>query len=179
MPVNFGLGVATHIAFDHALRHGFQALVRVDADGQHPIEAVSQLLSPLQNGDADIVVARRVNRSEGRGLRNIAAKVVRTYLSLVGRLMSGGATPRDLNSGFFALNREAISVLNSTLLEHYPEPQMFVLAARRGLRVVEVEVAQRTRQHGVSTVTLGHALRLLYRFNIFVLAELLQKSRTP
>ena len=34
---NFGLGVCTHIAFDHALGHDYAAVVRIDADGQHPV----------------------------------------------------------------------------------------------------------------------------------------------
>jgi hypothetical protein len=43
--------------------------------------------------------------------------------------------------------------------------------------VAEVTIEQEPRRHGSSTLTLGQALRILYRFNIFVLSDLLQKSR--
>ncbi len=177
LPSNFGLGVCTHIAFDHALRKNYRVAVRVDADGQHPIDRVPDLLAPLERGEADVVVGSRTNRNKGSGLRALMARCVRSYLSSVVALLTGGRAPRDVNSGFLAVNREAAEVLNRYQLERYPEPQICALACRRGLRVVEVPIEQHPRQHGASTLTLGHGLRILYRFNIFVLAELLQKSK--
>ena len=176
LPTNLGLGVCTHIAFDHALKHGYGAMVRVDADGQHPLEAISLLLENLLIDEADMVVGARTNRNFGTGLRSYLSKIVRSYLSLVARLLTRGNAPRDVNSGFFAVNSKAMSVLNKSLLERYPEPQMYILGCRRGLRVKEIEIEQMPRKFGTSSVTLGHALRLCYRFNIFVLGEILQGS---
>jgi len=177
-PTNFGLGTASHIAFDHALRHGYRAVVRIDADGQHPVASVPSLLAPLDEGRADIVVGVRTNRNKTSGPRNLAATIVRAYLALVARWMSGGGAPSDVNSGFFAANPKAARVLNTVRLERFPEPQMYMLAPRRGLTIAEILIEQSAREHGRSTVTLGHALRIFYGFNIVVLAELLQGSRT-
>ncbi|HJP21674.1 MAG TPA: glycosyltransferase family 2 protein [Alphaproteobacteria bacterium] len=177
LPGNFGLGICTHIAFDHALRKRHRAVVRIDADGQHPVERIPDLLAVLETGQADLVVGTRSNRHQGSGLRALTAQWVRIYLSLVTKLLTGGRSPQDVNSGFLAFNRKAAEVLNGYQLERYPEPQICALACRRGLRVAEVTIEQEPRRHGSSTLTLGQALRILYRFNIFVLSDLLQKSR--
>jgi len=177
LPGNLGLGVATHVAFDHALRHGYNLVVRTDADGQHPIDAIPDLLISLRSQEGiSLIVATRTNRHEGHGLRSFVAKFVRGYFSTIARWMSAGGAPSDVNSGFFAANRSAMEVLNETPLEQFPEPQMYILAPRRGLKVGEISLEQLSREHGSSTITVGRALMLLYRFNIFVLAELLQKS---
>jgi len=177
LPTNFGVGIATHVAFDHALRHGYQAVVRLDADGQHPIEHIPELLEPIQNGEADLVVGIRMNRHEGTSIRAVAASLVRRYLSLVARLMTRARAPKDVNSGFFAMSTNAISKINRVALERYPEPQLYVLAGRQKLSIVEIPMRQQSRRHRSSTITLGRALGMFYRFNIFVLGELLQRSK--
>jgi dolichol-phosphate mannosyltransferase len=175
LPTNSGLGVCTHIAFDHALREDYSAVVRVDADGQHPVTMIPALLAELNTGAADVVVASRSNRNEGTGWRIACSRIVRSYLSAVAQLLTDGRVPSDVNSGFFAANRTAMETLNICRLERFPEPQMYILACRRGLQISEVPVEQKAREHGSSSVTLSHALRILYRFNIFVLSELLHK----
>ncbi|MBS38996.1 MAG: hypothetical protein CMO26_24125 [Thiotrichales bacterium] len=177
MPANFGLGTVTHVAFDHAIRHNYDVVVRVDADGQHPIEMIPELVSAISSGDADLVVGVRTNRHDGNGMRSLFARWVRGYLTVVAKLMSGGKAPEDVNSGIFAANSRAIRILNNAELEQFPEPQMYVLAARRGLKLESIPVQQMERKYGSSTVTIGHALQLFYRFNIFALAELVQRSR--
>ena len=175
---NFGVGTATHIAFDHALRHGYRAVVRVDSDGQHPVGGIPELLAPLNAGSADIVVGVRTNRNRISSVRELAAAAVRVYLSAVAGWMSRGDAPSDVNSGFFAASAKAAQALNDVRLERYPEPQMYMLAPRRGLTIAEIQIEQLAREYGRSTITIGHALRIFYGFNIVVLAELLQGSKT-
>jgi glycosyltransferase involved in cell wall biosynthesis len=177
VPDNYGLGMATHIAFDHALLHDYSAIVRIDADGQHPVSLIPPIISPVLDGSADIVVAERTNRNKRRGFREIVSRLVRGYLSQIARLLTRGKAPRDVNSGFFSANLKSASKINEFSLDRFPEPQICVLAPRNGLIVANLEIEQSERKYGTSTVTLGHAVRLFYRFNIFVLAELLQKSK--
>jgi glycosyltransferase involved in cell wall biosynthesis len=178
LPTNFGLGVCTHIAFDHALRGGYRAIIRLDSDGQHPVAMIPELLAKLDTEETDIVVASRKNRNHGSGWRFVLGRVVRGHISTMARLLTNGGVPDDVNSGFFAANPTAMKVLNNCRLERFPEPQMYILACRRGLWVKEVPVEQMARRHGSSTITFGHALRIVYRFNIFALSEMLNWRRT-
>lgn len=177
LPTNFGIGVATHIAFDHALKHDYWAVVRIDADGQHPVGAIPTLIDRLRAEETDLVVGARQNRNHTIGIREIAARVARAYLSVTAKSVSGGGSPNDITSGFFAANRQTIETLNSVIFERFPEPQMYMLAPRRGLNILEVPIEQISREFGRSTITIGHAISIIYGFSIVVLAELLQGSK--
>jgi len=175
VPDNFGLGVCTHIAFDHALAHGYDTVVRVDADGQHPVEDVPRLVKPLQEKRADLVAGCRINHLQGRvGVSVWIRWFVKTYFARMASLVTRGKSPRDVNTGFFAANRDAVACLSRFYLERFPEPQIFIIACREGLRVAEVLVEQKPRKQGRSTLNFVHGARLLYRFNLLVLAEFLK-----
>ena len=99
LPANFGLGVCTQVAIEHARRHGYSKLIRVDADGQHPVDRIPDLLAAVDAGDADLVIGSRKNHADGGGW---AARLIKGYYALVARVMTKGQAPNDVNSGFFA-----------------------------------------------------------------------------
>jgi len=177
LPDNLGLGTCTQIAFDHLLRHDYQAVVRVDADGQHPLERIPELLAPLDAGEADVVAGRRVNHEAGSGGGAVVRRMVKSYFVAVAKMLTGGAAPNDVNTGFFAMNRHAVATLSHQMLDRFPEPQLFILACRENLRVTELPVEQVEREFGASTLSLTQAAAMFYRFNMFVLGELLRGSR--
>ncbi|MCG8690144.1 MAG: glycosyltransferase family 2 protein [Minwuiales bacterium] len=172
MPCNFGLGTCTHIAFDYALAHDYDAVIRLDADGQHSVHDIPKVVGALR--DADVVCAVRTNRDQPDGIRGVVAKLVRKYFSYLARILTKGRSPKDVNTGFFGVTRHALNVLNQYQLERFPEPQMFILACRNELRVSEIEILQNNRVQGKSTLSLDQAVRMFYRFSIFVLTECLQ-----
>jgi len=174
---NFGLGVCTHVALDHATRHGYDIVVRMDADGQHPVDRLNDLIAPLEAGEADLTLGGRANQHAAQGVRAILARLMKGYLSLVSRIITRGSSPRDVNTGFIALNRKAVVALSGFDLERYPEPQIFILASRFSLRLREIQVEQNDRRSGNSTIRMSQAFQIFYRFNIFVLAELLGGRR--
>lgn len=60
LPSNFGLGVCTNVAFDHALRHAYKIVVRIDGDGQHPATRIADLVAPIAEGSADPISSTTV-----------------------------------------------------------------------------------------------------------------------
>ena len=177
LPDNLGLGACTNIAFDHALRHDYEAVIRIDADGQHPIERIPELLAPLEKDEADVVAGCRVNHNLGTGASALARRLIKSYFVGVAKILTRGRAPSDLNTGFFAMNRRAIATINQHVLERFPEPQLYILACREQLRVTEVPIKQIEREFGTSTLNLAQAAAMFYRFNMFVLGELLRGSR--
>ena len=177
LPDNMGLGTCTHIALDHALKYGYRALIRIDSDGQHPVNMVPEILLPLQNDNADIVVGTRENRNEGSGIGSFFRNLVKSYFTLIAVWITRGGVPADVNSGFFALNRKAMIVVNSSTLERFPEPQMLILAHSTGQRITEISITQSSRQYGTTTLSVLQAARLIYRFSVFAAAEILSFRR--
>jgi glycosyltransferase involved in cell wall biosynthesis len=177
LPTNMGLGVATHVAIDHALAYGYQIMVRIDADGQHPMDAIPELLEPLRADREDVVSGERLNPGAGNG--GLMAGLVKGYFTLVSRLLTAGRSPADVNTGFMAMNRTAMSILNGTNLYRFPEPQIFLTLGRAGLRLAAHPIHQQPRRHGKTTLGWFQAMRLLYRFNVIALNETLGRRRRP
>jgi len=174
LPTNFGIGIATHVAFDHAIKYDYSIVARLDSDGQHPAVKLPELVKPLLNGEADMAVGLRVNRSEGKDFRAVMAKSIRWYLTKASRLLSKGKTPTDINSGFFAVTTEAAIKLNTLNLERYPEPQIFLSAQLFEIKMTECSIQQNHRAFGRSSINVLQALAMLYRFHILLLEIVLQ-----
>ena len=120
-------------AFKYAVRHGYQAVVQVDADGQHRPEFLDRLLE--QMGDADIVIGSRFADGgyyrrpvPGAGRMRVIAWVVSAYART--RLT-------DVTSGFRVSGPRAVELF----AQHYPVEwlgdtvESIVLASRQGLAV--------------------------------------------
>jgi glycosyltransferase involved in cell wall biosynthesis len=126
-----------------ALRAGLEAaasraeyIVTLDADGQHPPEAVPDLLAPLREGRADLVIGAR-RRSPGvmpagRRLTNWLSSV------LVSRAL--GTTVPDVQSGFRAMRCAVAREVRPAERRYEYETEFLFLAARRGFRIAAVEV---------------------------------------
>ncbi len=56
---NGGYEAALNLGFEQARRKGAQVVVTVDADGELPAELIGDLASPIQAGQADIVIGQR------------------------------------------------------------------------------------------------------------------------
>ncbi len=170
---NFGLGVCTHIAFHHALAHGYFAVVRIDADGQHQVADITQMVDALDNGDLDLVAGVRVNQDQDHGA--LGRRIIKTYFNGFARWITQGCAPQDVNTGFIAANAAAVAQLNLVTLERFPEPEIFVSACNAGLRVGSIEIEQRDRIEGRSTIHVIGAFKMLFRFNVFVFGQLMRK----
>ena len=137
-PKNSGYGAALVSAFDYALRHDYDVLVTMDCDGQHEPSRIPVLLEAIH--DAEIVSGSRYLRDfrqdslapEDR--RNIN-RIVTTELNA--RL---GLHLTDAFCGFKAYRREALARLHVTETGWGMPLQLWVQAARAGLRVKEVGV---------------------------------------
>ncbi len=165
LPFNVGVGGAMRTAFRYARLHGYDAVVQVDADGQHVPGHIPDLLLALN--DASVVIGGRFGAGyRARGPRRWAMALLARSLSRVCK-----TTLTDTTSGFRAADAAAISLF----ADHYPAEYLgdtvesLVMAARAGLVVREVPVRMRPRQGGEAshspiraTLHLGRAMLALY-----------------
>lgn len=146
LPFNVGVGGALRTAFLYAKAHDFDAVLQVDADGQHdPIQA-TKLLGALEK--ASVVVGSRFLDADSYPVPAMRRFTMRVVGWLVSRVT--GTTLTDTTSGFRAADRRAIDLF----AEHYPAEYLgdtiesLVLAHRAGLSIAEVPVSMQIRQGG-------------------------------
>ena len=176
LPDNFGLGVTTHIAVDHALKYQYDILIRLDADGQHSVEDIPRILEPFYADECDLVVGERLNRFEKSDGLSSLRNLTKNYYSWSASKLTQKRAPRDVNSGFFAINKKAMEVITNSFLERYPEPQMYILIAKKRLTIKTILIEQQNRKSGDSTLNLFSAIRMFYRYTLFILGEMLNKQ---
>jgi glycosyltransferase involved in cell wall biosynthesis len=129
---NRGKGHAVKDALLYAVEHDFDALVLLDGDGQHDPNEIPQLLVPLTNDAADIVVGFR-SFGQMPAYRRVGRKVLDR---------ATGGPVRDSQCGFRALNRKAIELLAGTLVkdDFAVESEMTRIANEHELRFADVEI---------------------------------------
>ncbi len=162
LPFNLGIGGAVQTGFKYALEHGYELAVRLDGDGQHLPSELPKLLGPVLAGEADIVVGSRFAPTpEGSGDAYRPPLARRLGIGLFARVVSLLVRQRvtDTTSGFQALNRRGIRLFAADYPHDYPEVEATVMVVRHRLRLLEVPVVMREREHGRSSIT---ALRSFY-----------------
>lgn len=144
----------------HGLKHATgEVLVVMDADLQHPPEALPEIVRPICEGRADFVLASRnvpgattaVAWSEVRKINSWAARAL-------ARPICGRVT--DPMSGFFAVSREVCG------RSHDLAPMGFKIALEflcrnPWMRVHETPIHFGLRQHGQSKLSLREQIRYL------------------
>lgn len=161
LPLNLGVGGAMRAGFRFAVRHGYQAAVQVDGDGQHDPTDIATVLAAL--AEADVVIgARFAGRGDyvARGPRRWAMTMLARTLSRV-----AGTRLTDTTSGFRAANRRAIELFAANYPAEYlgDTVESLVIACRAGLQVRQVPVVMRVRAGGAPSQSPWRAALFLAR----------------
>ena len=146
LPFNVGVGGAMRTAFLFAQREGYQAIVQVDADGQHDPADLQRVLDGLSN--ADIVVGTRFHPESMYfvgGPRRWAMVMLSKALSFMNK-----GTISDPTSGFRSAGPRAIALFAVDYPADYLGDTVgsLAIAIRKGLVVHETPVTMYFRQFG-------------------------------
>jgi dolichol-phosphate mannosyltransferase len=148
-----GLGVAYVAGFRWGLRHGYQVIVEMDADGSHAPEDLPRLLDALT--DADLVIGSRY--VPGGRLVNWPArrKVFSRSANLYSKLALG-LSINDITAGFRAYRRHVLETLPLDDIASHGYCFQVDLAWRTvqaGFTVVEVPITFTEREIGTSKMS--------------------------
>jgi len=174
LPINLGIGGAVQTGYLWARDHAFDVAAQIDGDGQHDPKYLAAALQALSAG-ADLVVGSRylgTGEFQSTAVRRAGAR----YLSWLLRLRCR-ARVTDPTSGFRVAGRRAIELFAANYPSDYPEPEAIALAIRRGLRVEELPVAMRRRQHGTSSIGPFRTLYYLLKVSLALLLLPVERRR--
>jgi glycosyltransferase involved in cell wall biosynthesis len=177
LPFNLGIGGAVQTGFRFAWENGYQLAVRCDGDAQHDPAELPKVIAPVIAGEADIAVGSRF--ASGEGYRSTATR--RLGIRLLALIVSAIARQRvtDTTSGFQALNRRALGLFAADYPHDYPEVEGMVMTIRHRLRLVEVPVRMREREHGTSSITALRSVYYMAKVLLALFVGLFRRSIVP
>jgi glycosyltransferase involved in cell wall biosynthesis len=143
LPVQLGAWGATQTGLRFALRHHFECVISMDADGQHEARCLQELAQPVLHGEADVCIGACTSR--GSPMRKFAWILMKKV---------SGLSLDDITSGLRVYNRRATIELagwRATLLD-YQDIGVLLLLQSRGLRITDLQVGMRPRLNGPSRV---------------------------
>ncbi len=135
-PGRQGLGRSFHDGVHRALELGADIVVNTDGDNQYPQERITDLVRPIIDGSADIVIADRqvaqiAHFSWARKLlQRVGSKVVN---------IAAGTTLPDAASGFRAYSRESLIRLNTVTRFSYCM-ETIIQAGNKNLAIASIPI---------------------------------------
>lgn len=167
LPINLGIGGGVQAGYKYALEHDYDIVIQHDGDGQHDPAYIKDVIEPIEDGEADIVIGSRFINKEGfqsTGSRRIGIKI----LSFLIKICSG-ANIKDVTSGFRAVNRKYIEFYSHYYPSDYPEPEAITDASLNGARIKEIPVIMKERESGVSSINLKRSIYYMIKVSLAII----------
>jgi glycosyltransferase involved in cell wall biosynthesis len=133
---NLGLAKTFETGIEVSLHLGADIIVNTDGDNQYPAYHIADLVAPVVNGQADIVIGNRQIQQVSHF--SPFKKLLQLIGSWLVRTVSGTEVP-DAPSGFRAYSREAALRLN-ILTQYSYTLETIIQAGKQGLRVMSIPV---------------------------------------
>ncbi|HHC07438.1 MAG TPA: glycosyltransferase family 2 protein, partial [Actinobacteria bacterium] len=174
MPINTGVGGALRAGFRYAVEHGYRRVVQVDADLQHPPEAIPTLLEPLDAGAELVIGSRFADGYEVGFPRRLAMRI----LAGIVRLRTG-AVLDDVTSGFRGIAEPLLSRFAYRFPADYlgDTVEAILIAHAAGASIRQVPVPMAPRRAGEATPPLRAGAHLARLFVALVAGKPTEMAR--
>lgn len=151
---NMGLARSFHDGVTRALELGADIVVNTDGDNQYPGDKIAELVQPILEGRAEIVVADRQTRKIAHF--SPAKKLLQRFGSWVVNKAAGTDLP-DAASGFRAYSRESLLRLNVITTFSYCM-ETIIQAGNKRLAITSVPITTnpKTRESRLFSSTRQH-----------------------
>jgi Glycosyl transferase family 2 len=130
--------------YGRALRTGFEhtdaaVVVMADADGTYDLSKVPQLVRPIIAGDADIVLATRLDGATRRSMPLLHRYLGTPVITFLTSRACGRKVTSDSQTGYRAFRRDRMMGLGLRSDGMELASEMLIKAARSGLRIRDIE----------------------------------------
>ena len=149
---NLGIGGAVQTGYKYAYENDYNVAVQFDGDGQHDVRYVKDIIKPIKENKADMVIGSRfIDKSSSNFKSSKARRIGITLISFFIKLITGKKI-YDTTSGFRAANKKVIERFVNNYPVEYPEPVSTTEVLRLGYNVEEIPVSMNERENGVSSI---------------------------
>src|SRR3954452_8910305 len=179
-PSNRGLKAGIAEGYRQALKRGYDYCGRLDADGQHLADELARMLELVRDGEADVAIGSRFLPESGKDGERYKPAPERVFGTSLLRLLMRlrlGQPISDGTSGMYAVDRKALALLADDYVCEAPEVEALMRITDAKLRLLEVPVQMRQREHGESSFRGRRAAELVVTIGLTLFAAGLLRHR--
>lgn len=167
---NLGIGGAVQTGYKYAYDNNYDIAVQFDGDGQHDVNYISDIITPILNGDSDFVIGSRfidkdIDGFKSSTTRRIGIKIISFFIKF-----ATGKRVFDTTSGFRAVNKEIIYDFSLSYPNEYPEPLTTAELLKKNYKFKEVAVKMKERTGGVSSIKAWKSIYYMLNVSLALIA---------
>ena len=145
LPTNLGLTGAFQTGMRYGFEKDYDAVIQIDADGQHDPKYIPRMLEKMERDGADLVIASRfVEEKRKLTMRTFGNSILDAAIRI-----TTGKKIADSTSGMRMYGKRLLEIM-ATDLNSTPEPDTVAYLLMCGARVEECQVTMRERTAGES-----------------------------
>lgn len=163
---NLGIGGAVQTGYKYAYENDYDIAIQFDGDGQHDVSYVKNIIDPIINKKANMVIGSRFIRKDKENFNSSFSR--RIGINLISFFIKMKTKRRiyDTTSGFRAVDKDIIKDFSDNYPTEYPEPISTVEILLKGYNVDEVSVKMKAREAGKSSI--GSWKNVYYMINVIL-----------
>ena len=148
---NLGIGGAVQTGYKYAYENNYDIAIQFDGDGQHDIKYIDDLIKPILEKKADMVIGSRFieekSKFKSTKIRQFGINIISFFIKIF-----TGKKIYDTTSGFRACNRKIIENFSNNYPMEYPEPVSTVSLLKQRYKIAEIPVEMNERTAGKSSI---------------------------
>ena len=171
---NLGIGGAVQTGYKYAYKNNYDIAVQFDGDGQHDVNYIKDLINPIINKKANMVIGSRFVSDMDNFKSSKARRLGINIISWLIKFKTGKKI-YDTTSGFRAIDKDVISIFKDNYPQEYPEPISTVNILLKKKKVVEIPAKMKPREEGTSSITAIKSI--YYMINVMLSIILLRRNK--
>jgi glycosyltransferase involved in cell wall biosynthesis len=174
LPVNLGIGGAVQTGYKYAFENDYDIAIQFDGDGQHDVNYIKNIIKPIENKKANLVIGSRFIKEELGEFKS--TKMRRVGINVISKIIKRKTKKKiyDTTSGFRAADKNVINIFKDEYPTEYPEPISTVNVLLKGFETDEVPVEMKPRTEGKSSISKFKSI--YYMINV-ILSILIMKGK--
>jgi glycosyltransferase involved in cell wall biosynthesis len=170
LPANLGIGGAVQTGIIYANRKKYPYAVQMDGDGQHPASELIKLIDAFNQDPADLIVGSRFlkNMTDDGAFRSTFMRRLGIRLIRISLRFWTGLKISDPTSGFRLMGPKALEIFSTEYSSDFPEPISYATIFCHNLKIKEIPVHMRAREHGSSSIQGLKAISYMLRVTLLI-----------
>ena len=166
---NFGIGHCMKMAIVFAIKNNYKKICRIDSDGEHDPSYIETIFYKLNK--KDFIIGERNIYYKQKFFKTLSKKVLNIIINKIFNLKFN-----DYNCGMMGLNLNSMQIISRTNLINYPEPQIIIELCGRKLDYEKININQRKRYYGDSSIHFFRGLDFILVTFFFILNYIMNKK---